>query len=468
MPVRVINPSYNASGFTDALENVIGGTARVAGKVLTSDTTKEIAKNSLNAAKNLFSGAVYSISDSSNTKNKLSVTSAVDKLFSTPVIHKDTSITNSLLKNKSITDSAANIFKGGFETATKIGDKILSGTPDVLGNIKNNFQSVDKSNLFSGLKNITSSVVDKIGDLDNSIVNVDINKLAEFASSERIHAKNYQGHFDTWLSLLGKIADNQLLKGAFEGKSVDALARIRDLSGRFTEYMDGLSSKLPSLGERIADADKSFLSLDGDFNLVKGFFAGIGSAFGMGTDSGGIIAGVAGATEDLKKSLINGKGQVHTGRGVSNQVTNNNAKYETDGKNTNHKASDHQLSSKEKELLIYLAYHEAGGDPIQAAAIMSSFLNGWEKSGQSFGSYMGNACSQWSAGDDFKASTGSYRTGNYTYNDVTSLDKYEAMKANGSYKILSVVADVILAGTRTVNATQWNGNGRYNTFTHAV
>ena len=115
-----------------------------------------------------------------------------------------------------------------------------------------------------------------------------------------------------------------------------------------------------------------------------------------------------------------------------------------------------------------MAYHEAGGDPIQAAAIMSSFLNGWEKSGQSFGSYMGNACSQWSAGDDFKASTGSYRTGNYTYNDVTSLDKYEAMKANGSYKILSVVADVILAGTRTVNATQWNGNGRYNTFTHAV
>ncbi len=176
-----------------------------------------------------------------------------------------------------------------------------------------------------------------------------------------------------------------------------------------------------------------------------------------------------GQNADLNQELNNKKGNVRIGNGVDNSVRTDCKTYSVGGDtNTNHTASDGTLSAKERELLIYLAYHEAGGDSAQATAVMSSYLNGWEKSGYSFNKYMAEACSRWSSGDDFAAATQSYRDGTYTYDDVVSLNKYKEMKNTGSYDALNACVDNVLAGTRNVNSTQWYGNGMYNTYTHPI
>ena len=277
----------SASGALDTLGDIVGGAARVAGKVLTSDTTRDIAKAGIDATKGLVSGIGKAVSNISIPSGGYSAVSKgyrniIDNI---PSYGKGLNFTSNIL-NSDVIDTTADLLKGGARVASEVGGRILNGTPNVLGNIKNNFQSVDKSNLFSGLKNITSSVVDKIGDLDNSIINVNPERLVTFASTSKAYAKNYQGHFDTWLSLFSKIADNQLLKGAFEGKSADSLLKIKNFNGRFTDYIDNLTAKIPSFGEKIADADKSFLSLDGDFNIVKGIASGLGSIIGIGKGTG--------------------------------------------------------------------------------------------------------------------------------------------------------------------------------------
>ena len=273
----------SASGALDTLGDIVGGAARVAGKVLTSDTTRDIAKAGIDATKGLVSGIGKAVSNISIPSGGYSA----GKIFGSGnhnIFNNVPSYGNRLLDSNFV-DTTADLVKSGAFVATKMGEKILSETPKIFSN-RANFSTIDKSDLFSGLKSITSSVVDKIGDLDNSIINVNPERLVTFASTSKAYAKNYQGHFDTWLSLFSKIADNQLLKGAFEGKSADSLLKIKNFNGRFTGYIDNLTAKIPSFGEKIADADKSFLSLDGDFNIVKGIASGLGSIIGIGKGTG--------------------------------------------------------------------------------------------------------------------------------------------------------------------------------------
>ena len=167
-----------------------------------------------------------------------------------------------------------------------------------------------------------------------------------------------------------------------------------------------------------------------------------------------------GYNEALTQDLRNRSDELVVGNGVDTTVRTNCKSYDNSGgTNENHYARDGVLSAKERELLIYLAFHEAGipGDPVQATAVISSFLNGWETSNKPFNLYMADACSQWSYGDDFGAATQSYRNGTYTYNDVTSLSKYDDIKTFGYYDTLSACVDNVMSGTRNVNSTQWQG-----------
>ncbi len=166
---------------------------------------------------------------------------------------------------------------------------------------------------------------------------------------------------------------------------------------------------------------------------------------------------------ELTQTLMNTRGNLVTGDGIDTTIRTDCKSYDVGGNtNANHNAQDGQLSAKEREMLIYLAWHETGGDPTQATAVMSSYMNGWEKSGYSFNKYLAEACSKWSSGDEFAQATQSYRSGTYTYNDITSMKKYNEMKNAGHYDTLSACADNVLSGTRNVNATQWVGGYHNN------
>ena len=176
-----------------------------------------------------------------------------------------------------------------------------------------------------------------------------------------------------------------------------------------------------------------------------------------------------GQNAELTQTLINKKDELVVGKGVNNNVRTDCNTYSVGGNtNDNHSLSDRQLSPKEREMLIYMAYHEAGrtGDPVQATAAISAFMNGWESNpSMSFNEYMRYACSRWSGVkkdgvfiyDEFGNMSNSLKNGSYTYNDITNLSLYKEMKKNGYYDIMGDCVDNVLSGTRNNNATQWQG-----------
>ncbi len=164
----------------------------------------------------------------------------------------------------------------------------------------------------------------------------------------------------------------------------------------------------------------------------------------------------------LTQELSNRHNELLVKGGVNNNVRTDCNTYSYDESiNDNHYAKDRQLSKKEREALIYLAYHEAylAGDPVQATGVMSAFLNGWEHSNMSFGDYYGYSCSRWSDHDDFYYKTSVYRNGSYTLSDITSLEKYRELEGSAAYDSLNACLDNVMAGTRNNNATQWYDDG---------
>ena len=331
------------------------------------------------------------------------------------------------------------------------------------------YSPAEPSDVYTGLRNDVSAGYDAIGAADNTQIRVNQEKLADFSKQFGQSADVLGTAFGSWLTKYRSIKSERALVGAAADSSSSAENTMGNLISRFLDYTKAMVAILPSLTSKIAETDTSFISLDGDFNIISGLFGGLKSLFGHKDESVDPEESSGTKTTDASlQTLKDSQSKVHVESNVSKTITTNNKKYAVSGTDENHKPSDGTLSPKEREALIYLAHHEAKitNNPADYAAIVSSVLNSWEKnaSGWTLGKFLGDQCSQWSAGDDFYYATSSFNNGTYSLDTITSLKDYKAMKGDGSYQIISDMVDLVLSGTRNVNSTQWRGNGKYNTF----
>ena len=166
--------------------------------------------------------------------------------------------------------------------------------------------------------------------------------------------------------------------------------------------------------------------------------------------------------------------EIKTGSGTSSGLWTNQTRYTIVDGTGDHYASDHCLSEKEANLLMYICAHEAGAkhSPAQDSAIASAILNGWESqingsTPMTFSEYVARSCVKYCNESSIRNKSADVASGNYNVYDGT----WTINNGNDTRRIdsqmVSTVSTVLEDGVRTTDATQWVAGGDgYNRFTH--
>ena len=114
------------------------------------------------------------------------------------------------------------------------------------------YEPVAESDVYSDLRNDVSAGYDSIESTDNTTINVDPEKVANFTKLLGQSAIIIGESFSDWLSAYRSIKDNQELVGSAANSSEGATSTIGLLMSRFVDYLSAMVLILPSLTSKIA------------------------------------------------------------------------------------------------------------------------------------------------------------------------------------------------------------------------